>query len=345
MQAATNHTVDVALAGILLVGSALGAQLGARAAQRLQGAQLKVAFSVLVLAMALKMLNGLLTHARRAARGAGGPVMGARWPAVALAFLVCCGPRGAWAQAARDDAGALRNLTVSDRDIRVTPRYSGELVKVRGTVAPGCDVVVRLSAPGRTVACSRMGKVGPFWLSVGRVRFGNVPSMYKVKSTRSLLAILAPQEQLRYRLGFRGLRASLTVQGGPPSELDLNELITVRTAAGLYAVAGTGVTLDRGRFATTFFWPAGAPEGRYEVEALAVRDQRVVGARSVAVEVHVVGVEAFVRALAQTHGVVYGLIAVLLAGAVGALMSVLFELLWRRGRRRPPGRFIPTRGA
>jgi len=61
MQAATNHTVDVALAGILLVGSALGAQLGARAAQRLQAAQLKVVFSVLVLAMAVKMLNGLLT--------------------------------------------------------------------------------------------------------------------------------------------------------------------------------------------------------------------------------------------------------------------------------------------
>ncbi len=61
MQAATNHTVDVALAGILLVGSALGAQLGARAAQRLRAAQLKVVFSVLVLAMAVKMLNGLLT--------------------------------------------------------------------------------------------------------------------------------------------------------------------------------------------------------------------------------------------------------------------------------------------
>jgi len=61
MQAATNHTVDVALAGILLGGSTLGAQLGARAVQHLQAAQLKVVFSVLVLAMAVMMLNGLLT--------------------------------------------------------------------------------------------------------------------------------------------------------------------------------------------------------------------------------------------------------------------------------------------
>jgi len=60
MQAAMNHTVDVVLAAILLIGSTLGAQLGARAAQRLRADQLKVVFSLLVLAMSVKMLNGLL---------------------------------------------------------------------------------------------------------------------------------------------------------------------------------------------------------------------------------------------------------------------------------------------
>ena len=60
MQAAMNHTVDVVLAAILLIGSTLGAQLGARAAQKLRADQLKVVFSLLVLAMSVKMLNGLL---------------------------------------------------------------------------------------------------------------------------------------------------------------------------------------------------------------------------------------------------------------------------------------------
>jgi uncharacterized membrane protein YfcA len=54
-----NHTVDVVLASILLVGSALGAQLGARLGQHLRAHQLKVVFSLLVLGMSLKMLNGL----------------------------------------------------------------------------------------------------------------------------------------------------------------------------------------------------------------------------------------------------------------------------------------------
>jgi uncharacterized protein (TIGR02186 family) len=272
-------------------------------------------------------------------------MMRARWSAAVLGLLVGCGPHVAWAQGARDGGGPLSSLTVSDRDIEVTPRYSGELVKIRGTVAPGCDVIVKLSAPGRAVAFSRMGKVGPFWLSLGRVRFGNVPPMYKVKSTHPLRTILSAQEELRYHLGFRGLRASLTVQPGAESELYLDQLITVRRAARLYTVDDGGVTFDGGRFAASFFWPAGAPEGRYEIQALAVRDQRVVGTRSVSVEVHEVGAEAFISALARDHGILYGLFAVALAGAVGYLMSLIFELLWRRGRRRRPGRFIPTRGA
>jgi uncharacterized membrane protein YfcA len=60
MQAAINHNVDTILAAFLLVGSTFGAQLGALAVGRLKGSQLKVAFSMLVLAMSLKFLNDLL---------------------------------------------------------------------------------------------------------------------------------------------------------------------------------------------------------------------------------------------------------------------------------------------
>ncbi len=60
MQAAVNHSVDAVLAAALLVGSTVGAQVGARAVAHLKGSQLKVAFSMIVLAMALKLLNDLM---------------------------------------------------------------------------------------------------------------------------------------------------------------------------------------------------------------------------------------------------------------------------------------------
>jgi uncharacterized membrane protein YfcA len=60
LQASVNHTVDFLLALILLLGSATGAQLGARVSRHLKGDQLKILLALIVLAVMAKMLLGLL---------------------------------------------------------------------------------------------------------------------------------------------------------------------------------------------------------------------------------------------------------------------------------------------
>lgn len=270
--------------------------------------------------------------------------MRARRLAVVVGLCLCHGVVGAGAEASAQQVNPLRSLEVSDHDIQVTPCYAGERVKVWGRVDPGCDVVVKLTSRERDVTCSRMGKVGPFWMSVGRVRFGNVPRMYKIDANASLDMIVSRQEQLRYRFGLRGLRASLTVEGGSDADLHLDEFIAARKADGLFSFREGGVACREGRFSTEFFWPCRVASGRYTIEAFAVRDRRVVGRRSVSVEVHEVGIEAFVSSLARSHGVVYGLAAVGLAFVVGFLMCLVFDALGRLGaihtarkRNRPPG--------
>ena len=60
MQSYTNHTVDFILALILLLGSSLGAQFGAKISKRLKGDQLKIFLASLVLLVMVKMLFDLL---------------------------------------------------------------------------------------------------------------------------------------------------------------------------------------------------------------------------------------------------------------------------------------------
>ena len=60
MQAHSNHTVDFVLALILLLGSTLGAQFGAKISKRLGGEQLKILLSSIVLLVMVKMLLSLL---------------------------------------------------------------------------------------------------------------------------------------------------------------------------------------------------------------------------------------------------------------------------------------------
>jgi len=60
LQASTNHTVDLVLALILLVGSTLGAQVGAKLSRRLKADQLKILLASIVLLMMVQMLLGLI---------------------------------------------------------------------------------------------------------------------------------------------------------------------------------------------------------------------------------------------------------------------------------------------
>ena len=60
LQSVTNHTVDIVLAILLLLGSTIGAQFGARLSRRLKGDQLKIILASVVLLVMVQMLVGLI---------------------------------------------------------------------------------------------------------------------------------------------------------------------------------------------------------------------------------------------------------------------------------------------
>ena len=60
LQAATNETVDVVLAFLLMLGGVVGAQFGAEAGRKLRGEQLRALLALLVLAVAGRLLVELV---------------------------------------------------------------------------------------------------------------------------------------------------------------------------------------------------------------------------------------------------------------------------------------------
>ncbi len=60
MQAVENFTVDIVLAILLLLGSTIGAQFGARISRRLKADQLKIILASVVLFVMIQMLVGLI---------------------------------------------------------------------------------------------------------------------------------------------------------------------------------------------------------------------------------------------------------------------------------------------
>jgi uncharacterized protein len=62
LYATMNHSLDAVLAFILVIGGVIGGQFGANAGQRLKGEQLRLLLAVMVLAVALRLLIGLVVQ-------------------------------------------------------------------------------------------------------------------------------------------------------------------------------------------------------------------------------------------------------------------------------------------
>jgi uncharacterized membrane protein YfcA len=64
LQATSNYSVDIVLAGLLVMGGVVGAQLGVRAGARLRGEQLRLLLAVVVLTVCFGLLWGLIATPR-----------------------------------------------------------------------------------------------------------------------------------------------------------------------------------------------------------------------------------------------------------------------------------------
>lgn len=60
LQATSNYTVDIMLAGLLILGGVVGAQFGVRIGAQMRGEQLRLLMAALVLAVGLRLLIGLV---------------------------------------------------------------------------------------------------------------------------------------------------------------------------------------------------------------------------------------------------------------------------------------------
>jgi uncharacterized membrane protein YfcA len=62
VQAATNYSVDIVLAFILMIAGVIGAQYGVRVGQKLRGEQLRALLALLVLAVGVRLAIALVVH-------------------------------------------------------------------------------------------------------------------------------------------------------------------------------------------------------------------------------------------------------------------------------------------
>jgi len=250
-----------------------------------------------------------------------------------LAVALCCLVASPGLAAPPSDLAAGMALQVEPAEVPVTMFYNGTMVRVEATVAAGRDLVFVCSGGEGEVHLKHKGKVWGFlWMSVGEAHLDRVPGYYDVVSTRPLEALAPPAVLDQLGLGFGAIESRVAAGSEDPSMGQLlDELIKLKQEEGLYRSVSSGVEVEPvegglERASVGFWLPAKAPFGTYEVDLLAFSDG--VGERlaSGSFTVRTVGLAAFISSLSRQHGLLYGVLAVVVALAVGFLTGVVFGL-------------------
>ncbi len=247
---------------------------------------------------------------------------GLRRVAALFAALVAACPGAARA----DDVPLVADL--SHHLVAITTGFSGANVLLFGaTDGPG-DIVIVIRGPAKDMPIRRKERFGPVWVNATTVTLRDVPSYYRMASSRPLEE-LAPDFLLqRYQIGLQNIRLEpLKADVSGAALADFRQaLVRLKGGQGLYGEDLGAVNLMANRlFRTELHFPADVPTGTYLVEVYLFRNGAVTAAEIVPFTVSKIGPAADIYDLAQQHGIIYGLLAVITAILAGYGASAAFR--------------------
>jgi uncharacterized protein (TIGR02186 family) len=142
-----------------------------------------------------------------------------------------------------------------------------------------------------------------------------------------LADILSPAEDQKHRISIPMEVGAVRMTAGAGATSDyLAAFERIKQASGSYVLAPDSVLLlQQSLFRTEVALPANLIEGQYRVRIFLTRGGKVVDMHESQIDVRKTGLERFLFRLAHKQPLLYGVIALLIAGLAGWAASELFR--------------------
>jgi hypothetical protein len=222
----------------------------------------------------------------------------------------------------------LSDMKVVPGYVEIGTFYYGQEIKVCGSVLQDQDVIVEVKGPDERSIFKMKGRVGPFWMNRETVELEHAPFLYimvlpKGKKWEDSLSSLG--------VGMAKLKWGLIIKNNTLSDNTIFErFVQLKKSEHLYGVQDGGVVYSNGKdggkyFETKFRLPPSAIPGEYKIVATLVSDGRLEERASQSFRVEEVGFIKGVHELAFHRALAYGILCVVVALCVGALMGLFFR--------------------
>lgn len=229
-------------------------------------------------------------------------------------------------------------VSLSNQRVSINSVFSGAELVLFGAIerngAPerrfGYDIVAIITGPRQSLLTLRKDRVVGIWVNVESRTFLDVPSYLAILANRPFNQIAKPAVLQKLRIGFDN--TILTQRIGPDFADVVREdsfrqaFLRLQGERKLYLESAKAVTfLAPTLFRASVPLPAEALVGSYAVEVMLFAEGEMIARTTSAFEISKVGFERFVVVAAHDYGLLYGIVAVMMALMTGWLASIVFR--------------------
>lgn len=225
---------------------------------------------------------------------------------------------------------------LSQSNVSITTDFVGSEILIYGAVKRESpipqgplEVIVTVEGPPAEMTVRRKDWVGGIWINNAEVVIDRAPIFYAIATTGRLEDILSETEDLRHKISIpRAIRAVGTTEEADEADLFVQALIRLREARGSYLDSPGSVRLTEGTlFRTDVALPSNLTEGDYRVRIFLTRGGKVVDMLERGIRVRKAGLEQFFTRMAHEQPLLYGMLALLIAGLAGWGASAAFRFV------------------
>jgi uncharacterized protein (TIGR02186 family) len=225
---------------------------------------------------------------------------------------------------------------LSTREISIQSNFNGANIVLFGSIdfsrAPSpeqgaYDVIMIISGPSKAMVVRRKEQIAGLWVNGPSQTFSAVPGFYAALASRPFRAIASEETLQSLKIGFSYMDLGKVEPPAPPGDGAFRaSLIRLKKERDLFKESDDGVSfLGRSLFRGSVTLPVNVPIGRYTTEVYLFRGGKLLSQSQSSLQVHKVGFERVVYALAFQRPFLYGVLAVLVAVATGLVAWALFK--------------------
>jgi hypothetical protein len=241
-----------------------------------------------------------------------------KWAALLLIGVL---PAGVPVESGAEPAAG--QLSLSPQQIEIGFFYDGANVRVEGEAQEGSEVILVVRGSDTEETFNKKVRAGPIWISSGKVRIAEAPSLFLIYSKNPVESILPAELIARHQLAPDAIKHHMTIDAGGDvidEEVIGDNYVTMKVEGRIYQVhtgEEEGPAVSNRSFSLDLRWPRTALPADYEVAAYECRKGQVVRISRGSLRLIKAGLPADIYAFAMENSRQYGLLAVLLAVMAG----------------------------